>query len=279
MKAQIVAGAIAVFTLYRKPKQVARYSLSELEKDRAMRRIPYCAYCGWLMFLALAVAGCAKSDLEKAEEKLAKLERELGRKRASLSGLKSRIGSAQDERLAKAMQQKEIEYTEEIKALTLEIEQLKQRIEELSAKSLLYFESPQQAVAKIKVMLDNKSWSTLSRHYDLTGSGIDRATLASGEYFYTTERPAVAHPGGFWRYKHPFAPAFDFHHVEETSEPSTVKVVVSIEIDQGAGSPVQRGFQSFKMRKSTNGYQILPEKGTGAAEEPSRAVNRTTMNK
>jgi hypothetical protein len=41
-------------------------------------------------------------------------------------------------------------------------------------------------------------------------------------------------------------------------DPSIVKVVLEVEIDQGAGSPVQRGFSEFRMRKSERGYQVLP---------------------
>lgn len=122
----------------------------------------------------------------------------------------------------------------------------------------LYFASPREAVAEIKVMLVEKDWVLLSRYYDLGGTEIDAATLRSGEFFYRTRRPEVAHPGGFWRYKHPFSPAFDFDHTVATGDPGTVTVVVSIEIDEGEGM-VQRGFSAFQMVEKPQGWQIRPE--------------------
>ncbi len=137
-----------------------------------------------------------------------------------------------------------------------------------------YFDSPRQAVEQITAMLEAKDWPALAHYYDLEGSGIDRAQLVSGEFFWRTERPEVSHPAGFWRYKHPFSPGF--HYAWSGSEvgianimaapdadtpegdPGIVKVVLEVEIEQGAGEPVQRGFSEFRMRRSERGYQILP---------------------
>jgi hypothetical protein len=122
-----------------------------------------------------------------------------------------------------------------------------------------YFESPRQAVAEITVMLEAKDWPALARYYDLAGSGIDRAQLVSGAFFYRTERPEVGHPAGFWRYKHPFHPAFHYAWSEPAGGSGIVKVTLEVEIDQGEGSPVQRGLAEFRMRESEQGYQVLPD--------------------
>ncbi len=144
-----------------------------------------------------------------------------------------------------------------------------------------YFESPRQAVDAITVMLEARDWPALTRYYDLEGSGIDRAQLISGAFFWRSERPEVSHPAGFWRYKHPFSPSFEYSwsapddgapgpipaapvadpDVPPTpvADPNIIKVVLEVEIDQGAGSPAQRGFSGFRMRKSERGYQILPD--------------------
>ncbi len=136
-----------------------------------------------------------------------------------------------------------------------------------------YFDSPRQAVEEIGAMLVAKDWPALARYYDLEGSGIDRAQLVSGEFFWRTERPEVSHPA-FWRYKHPFSPGF--HYAWSGSEvdiagimaapgadrpegdPGIIKVTLEVEIGQGAGEPVQRGHSEFRMRKSERGYQVLP---------------------
>jgi len=120
-----------------------------------------------------------------------------------------------------------------------------------------YFSSPAVAVEQIRVMLREKKWAELADYYDLTDSPVDRADLISGEFFYTEEAPLVAHPAGFWKYKHPFAPAFEFKSVKELEEPGVVEVTVAVEIDQGGGM-IQRGLQTFLMRKSQKGYQIMP---------------------
>lgn len=122
-----------------------------------------------------------------------------------------------------------------------------------------YFESPESAVEQIAVMLKEKNWARLADYYDLSDSPVERSTLISGEFFYTDEEPAGAHPAGFWRYKHPFPPAFKFHSTRDLEEPGVIEVTVHVEIDQGGGM-IQRGMQTFLMRKTKNGYRIMPHK-------------------
>ena len=138
-----------------------------------------------------------------------------------------------------------------------------------------YFETPRQAVEEITAMLVAEDWPALARYYDLEGSGVDRAQLVSGEFFVRTERPEVSHPADFWRIKHPFHPGFhyawsgaevDIANIMSApdadtpeGDPGIVKVVLEVEIEQGAGEPVQRGISEFRMRKSERGYQVLPD--------------------
>lgn len=123
----------------------------------------------------------------------------------------------------------------------------------------LYFTDPQSAVRQITVLLKEKDWPRLARYYDLADSPVRRADLESGEFFYTEKRPEFAHPAGFWRYKHPFAPGFEFQATRELETPGVVEVTVEVEIDQGGGM-IQRGVQHFLMRKSSRGYQVMPHK-------------------
>lgn len=121
-----------------------------------------------------------------------------------------------------------------------------------------FFESPKQAVEAIKKMQGDQHWAGLARYYDLSDSGIDRATLVSGAFFIRTERPEVAHPGGFWRYRHPFSPSHKYAFISSAREAGVVIVRVEISIDQGSDSPIQRGWSEFSMRKSEAGFQVLP---------------------
>ena len=127
------------------------------------------------------------------------------------------------------------------------------------ADNSMYFADPASAVEQITVMLKAKDWAELARYYDLTDSSIDRSKLISGEFFYTDEKPANAHPAGFWHFKHPFPPAFKYHSSRDLEESKIIEVTVQVEIDQG-GDMVQRGLQTFLMRKSIKGYQVLPYK-------------------
>lgn len=122
-----------------------------------------------------------------------------------------------------------------------------------------YFTDPASAVEEISVMLRNKDWAKLATYYDLSGSQIDRATLISGEFFYTDERPESAHPAGFWRYKHPFPPAFKYLSSSDVAQVGVKQVTVYVEIDQGGGM-IQRGEQTFFMSWTGKGFQVLPRK-------------------
>ncbi len=120
-----------------------------------------------------------------------------------------------------------------------------------------YFDNPPQAVIAIKGMLKASAWEELSRYYDLSGTDIDRARLMSGEFFVREKRPEVSHPGGFWRFKQPFSPQFSYLSHSKVSD-EIVEVTVQVEIDQGGGM-IQRGMDSFQLRKSAEGYQLLPK--------------------
>ncbi len=132
-----------------------------------------------------------------------------------------------------------------------------------------YFASPEAAVPMLTQLLKDKDYKALAAYYDLSGSDIECAELESGEFFERKERPERAHPAGFWRYKHPFAPGFKFSSTQATDRAHVFMVEVSIEIDQGVGSPVQISRAYFYMRKSQEGWKLLPEK---ASPEPSPEI-------
>ncbi len=123
-----------------------------------------------------------------------------------------------------------------------------------------YFASPQKAIPEITRLLKAKDFETLAACYDLSGSTVRRADLESGTFFVREKPPAVAHPAGFWRYKHPFAPGFQYSSIAPGPKANVHKIQVRISIDQGEGAPPQIGFQSFYMIKSAKGWQILPDK-------------------
>lgn len=120
----------------------------------------------------------------------------------------------------------------------------------------LYFENPQEAIPVIKKLLIASDWEMLSRYYDLRNSDITLEKLLTGEFFIRSDKPDVAHPGGFWRYIHPFPPAYKYHHCILTRD-NIYEIEMSIEIDQSNGE-FQKGFLSFFMIKSEKGFQILP---------------------
>ena len=88
-----------------------------------------------------------------------------------------------------------------------------------SGEGARYFADPASAVDQIADMLREKDWAHLAEYYDLSDSPIARANLVSGDFFHTDERPASAHPAGFWHYNHPFAPAFTHRSCRELETP------------------------------------------------------------
>ena len=122
----------------------------------------------------------------------------------------------------------------------------------------LYFRSPEESVVVINRLLKNEDWVTLGSYYDLAGTSIDRRSAQSRDFFVRDERPAVAHPAAFWKYKQPFAPGFEYVDTRPATDASVVQVDVRIQISEGGGM-VQRGADSFHLRKSDLGYQLLPK--------------------
>ena len=122
-----------------------------------------------------------------------------------------------------------------------------------------YFSSPAEAIPIITELVKTENLKVLARYYDLSNSEIKLAELESGDFFIRKERPEVAHPAGFWRYKHPFAPGFKFSSVQAAAKDPIYIVEVSISIDQGLDSPIQSGLSYFYMLKSDNGWKILPD--------------------
>jgi hypothetical protein len=120
----------------------------------------------------------------------------------------------------------------------------------------LYFSGPRESVSLTSKLLTEENWEQLSYFYYLENADeevID--SLKNGSYFIRTKRPEVAHPGGFWKYKNPFPPGFNYlSHSEVATD--TIKVEVTIEIDQGNGR-IQQGLDSFYLKKSKKGYQLI----------------------
>ncbi len=122
-----------------------------------------------------------------------------------------------------------------------------------------YFASPKEAVATISELARRRDWPALAGYYDLSGSTIELLTLLSGAFFVRSEQPAGAHPGGYWRARHPFPPGFDYLMAEPGGAPGVVTVTVHVSIEQGASASTQEGRAQFRLRESPRGYQILPD--------------------
>jgi hypothetical protein len=127
------------------------------------------------------------------------------------------------------------------------------------------FSSPQQAVQRIAELQAKQDWRGLARYYDLNGSDVRASALESGEYFGAPAGRAA--PGGLgMAHREPFTPGFKFDHTEPTDRADVMRVVVAMEIDQGAGSPRQRGFDHFLLRKTPTGdYKLLPRPAAAVA--------------
>jgi hypothetical protein len=130
-----------------------------------------------------------------------------------------------------------------------------------------YFTSPAAAIPIITDLLKQQNFKILAQYYDLSNSEIKLAEMESGDFFIRRERPEIAHPAGFWRYKHPFAPGFTFNSIHATDKKAVFMVEVSCSIDQGSDSPQQIGLSYFYMVKSDKGWKILPDQATENAHD------------
>ena len=120
----------------------------------------------------------------------------------------------------------------------------------------LFFSSPEESVEIITGLLLSEDWRTLSAYYIHDGNQELLDSLLSGDYFIRREMPELTHPGGFWRYRHPFSPGFKYHSHEQVAD-DLIKVNLIIEIDQGDGM-MQVGKSSYLLKRSPEGYKILP---------------------
>lgn len=127
------------------------------------------------------------------------------------------------------------------------------------------FSSPEAAVEAIRPMLREARWAELAGYYDLSGSRLAPADLASGGFFLNPQDEATQLPPPereLAKYRHPFHPAFTYGRTIPTADPDVVVVQVALEIDQGAGQPARRTFDHFKMRRTGGGWKLLPDEVT-----------------
>ena len=122
-----------------------------------------------------------------------------------------------------------------------------------------HFASPAEAIPEITELIAASDFSTLAAYYDLSDSDVKVSELESGSFFIRTERPEMAHPAGFWRYKHPFAPGFTFSCIRPSSQAGVFVVEVSRTIAQGDCFPEQVCLSYFYMIQSDSGWKILPD--------------------
>ncbi len=143
----------------------------------------------------------------------------------------------------------------------------------MSEEESRFFKSPEESVEVITKLIQQKKWPELSTYYDLSSSFVDRKQLISGEYFYTTEQPELAHPAGFWRYKHPFPLGYQYkYHIQNSDK--TVIVYVGVEIDDGMGL-VQISTTTFLLHVSVKGYQLSTDEAPHDSP-PEKAVTGST---
>jgi hypothetical protein len=121
----------------------------------------------------------------------------------------------------------------------------------------LYFASPESAVIRATALLREQDWAMLARYYDLAGTPFTRDELASGSFFFSDRIEGLHHPASLSRYKHPFAPGFRLLRIEPGGTSDVLKMVMMVEIDQGAGM-TQRGTSAFLLRRHPQGWQFLP---------------------
>ncbi len=120
-----------------------------------------------------------------------------------------------------------------------------------------YFASPEEAVAQASKLMMEEDWTTLSAYYEREVDSAAGRSLNDGSYFVRplkVEGPEDSAARSF----HPFYPGSEFSHVVPTGERDEVDVVVEFATEAEGGLKL-RGYDSFRMKKSDQGWRILPE--------------------
>jgi len=118
------------------------------------------------------------------------------------------------------------------------------------------FASPEDAVRQVSRFLEARDWRRLAEYYDLQDGSESRSALVDGSYFVRPFAPSGEEVAARqWR---PFYPGSEFSHVNPTEDEDVVEVVVEYETEAEGGLRL-RGYDSFRMRRSTGGWRLLPD--------------------
>lgn len=129
--------------------------------------------------------------------------------------------------------------------------------ESLPAGAPRTFASPEAAVTEASRLLNEGKWERLSAYYDLEGTAVERTSLVDGSFF-SRPVPSAAEGAPALRQWHPFHPGSRFSHVNPAAEADEVEVVVEYETEVEGGLKL-RGYDAFRMRRSVEGWRLLPE--------------------
>jgi hypothetical protein len=114
-----------------------------------------------------------------------------------------------------------------------------------------YFASPETAVREINAMLGAHEWRRLALYYDLSDSDVTERDLLNGTYFAGTT------PGGGGKaMPHPFPAGYVFVSSLPTELNLMRRIIVAKSLNGTADPSAQT---SFFMRRSPDGYRIIPE--------------------
>ncbi len=120
-----------------------------------------------------------------------------------------------------------------------------------------YFASPEEAVAQASKLMMEEDWTTLAAYCEGEVDSATGRSLNDGNYFV---RPMKGEDGedSAARSFHPFYPGSEFSRVVPTDEPDEVEVIVKYATEAEGGLRL-RGYDSFRMKRSDQGWRILPE--------------------
>jgi hypothetical protein len=119
-----------------------------------------------------------------------------------------------------------------------------------------YFSSPEAAVPIVTELLRAHDWKRLAKYYDVAAGSSEEVALRSGSGFFRPREKGSASAAMGGEYVQPFSPGARYVSTSATDEAGVVEVTVALDIDQGGGM-VQRGVRTFRMRRTSAGYQLM----------------------
>ena len=129
-----------------------------------------------------------------------------------------------------------------------------------------YFKTPEEAVKRINIHLENGEWRKLAQYYDLTVEGVEKRSLLDGTFFLIATNSFGSNLSS--SPVRPFPIGANFYSAHETALDDIFEVTVKLNVEGSAGA-TQSGEFVFYLKRFPEGYRIVAEPPNIKTQDPS----------